>query len=159
VADLLLAIDPGLRGCGVALFRDGELEQAVYVEGHNHAQRAACWLAMVGAVDDFVGRRTVGQLVLELPQVYTAAKSKGDNNDLIQLAAVCGGLSHTFRTAEQRVYLPAEWKGQVPKEIVHARIMTRLKPHEKAAISCRKQSLLHNVLDGTGLGLKFLDRL
>lgn len=156
---LLLAIDPGVRGCGVALFRGGVLEQAVYLEGHTNAQRAGAWLAMVAAVVEFVGMRAVYQLATELPQVYVTQRAKGDPNDLIQLAAVVGGLSQAFRQVEQKVYLPAEWKGQVPKEIVHTRALGRLAPEEQGRISCRKKTMLHNVLDAVSIGLKFLGRL
>lgn len=156
---LLLAVDPGLRGCGIALFRDRILEQAVYVEGEAKAQRAAGWTAMVNAVSEFVGARTVEELVVELPQVYVAVRSKGDPNDLIQLAAVVGGLCAEFRWAHQKIYLPAEWKGQVPKEIIHERAEKRLTTEEMAAISCRRKSLLHNVKDAVAIGLVFLGRM
>ncbi len=156
---LLLAIDPGVRGCGVALFRDSELSQAVYVAGHGEAQRAEGWIAMADAVREFIGERIVAQLVLELPQVYRAVRSKGDPNDLTELAAVVGALAASFRNAQQKVFLPAEWKGQVPKAIMHERALERLSPEEFGRISCRKKSLLHNVLDALALGLRFLKRM
>lgn len=156
---LVLAVDPGVRGCGVALFRGEVLEQAVYVVGHGEGQRAESWISMVDAVREFIGERVVTHLVLELPQVYVQSKSKGDPNDLINLAAVVGGLSVAFRTAKQRVFLPFEWKGQVPKAIMHERALSRLLPEEAKRISCRKKSLLHNVLDALALGLEFLGRM
>ena len=156
---LLLSIDPGLRGCGVALFRDRLLEQAVYVDGQAISQRSETWLGMVDGVREFIGERVVQHLVVELPQVYTHVKSKGDPNDLVQLAAVVGGLCVAFKEATQTIYLPAEWKGQAPKEIIHARAASRLSADEQSRISCRRKSLLHNVLDATALGLKFLGRM
>ncbi len=159
MGDLLLTIDPGLHGCGVGLFRDGLLEQATYVESHSNAQRSAGWLAMVAAVKEFIGARAVAQLVVELPQVYIQARQKGDPNDLIQLAALVGGLCVALEHAQQKIYLPAEWKGQVPKEIVHARAMQRLSEDEQGRISCRKKALMHNALDAMAIGLKFLGRL
>lgn len=152
-------MDPGLRGCGVALFRDEELEQAVYVEGNGSAQRAEAWVQMVSAVREFVGTRRVERLVVELPQVYVAVRTKGDPNDLVQLGAVVGALCLAFQEATQHVFLPAEWKGQVPKEIVHARVASRLSAAEQGRITCRRKSLLHNVLDAVGIGLKDLGRL
>lgn len=144
----------------MALFRDsGALEQAGYVEGHRKAERSACWNAMVGSVRDFVGDRSLVRLVVELPQVYVQARQKGDPNDLIQLAAVVGGLCEAFRRVPQRVYLPAEWKGQVPKEIIHARVKARLSNEELGRIICRKKALMHNVLDAVGIGTEFLGRL
>jgi hypothetical protein len=114
---------------------------------------------MVDGVREFIGQRLVQHFVVELPQVYTVTKSKGDPNDLVQLAAVVGGLCVAFKDANQVVYLPAEWKGQAPKEIIHARAAARLSPEEQGRISCRRKSLLHNVLDATALGLKFLGRM
>jgi hypothetical protein len=70
-----------------------------------------------------------------------------------------GGLAYAFRTAAQCVYLPAEWKGQAPKEVIHTRTVGRLSPEEQSRISCRRRSLMHNVLDATALGLRFLGRL
>lgn len=156
---LLVAIDPGLHGCGIGLFRGSELEQGTYVEGHSNAQRSVGWIAMVAAVREFIGAREVDQLVVELPQVYIQARQKGDPNDLIQLAAVVGGLCVAFETAAQKVYLPAEWKGQVPKDIMHARAMARLTTDEQQRITCRKKSLMHNAKDAVSIGLKFLGRL
>ncbi len=158
-SELVVAVDPGVRGCGVALFRDGLLEQATYVESHSAGQRSIAWLAMVAAVKEFIGARAVARFVVELPQVYIQAKSKGDPNDLIHLAAVVGGLCVAFESAPQQVYLPAEWKGQVPKEIVHARASQRLSDDEGKRISCRRKSLLHNVKDAVSIGLKYLGRM
>lgn len=156
---LLVAIDPGLRGCGVALYRDALLEQATYVTGHDNAQRSACWVAMVAAIRDFIGARAVSKLVVELPQVYIQARLKGDPNDLMHLAAVVGGLCVAFDGVIQQVYLPAEWKGQVPKEVMHARALQRLSSEERRRISCRTKSLMHNVQDAVAMGLKSLGRL
>ena len=156
---LLLTIDPGIRGCGVGLFRGAILEQGTYIESHSAAQRAGSWVAMVAAVRDFIGARSVAQLVVELPQVYIQARQKGDANDLIQLAAVVGGLCVAFEHAAHKVYLPAEWKGQCPKEIIHERAMKRLSPQELQVITCRRKPLMHNVKDAVAMGLVFLARM
>jgi hypothetical protein len=158
-APATLAVDPGLHGCGVALFRRSDLVEATYVAGQDEGQRAEIWLAMVVAVRAFVGGRDLSHFVVELPQVYIQARQKGDPNDLIHLAAVVGGLCMAFEKSSQRIYLPAEWKGQVPKDIVHARARARLSEAELGRITCRKKSLMHNVLDAVALGLKFLGRL
>lgn len=148
----------------MALFADGgpvagTLVQACYVDGDPSAQRAEAWLGMVEGVRQLVGGRLVNQLVVELPQVYVAVRSKGDPNDLIALAAVVGGLCEAFRGARQRIYLPREWKGQAPKEVIAERALKRLTPDEAARVTCRRKSLLHNVLDATALGLVALGRM
>lgn len=115
------------------------------------AEAVRSWVAVVGV--------QVSTLAIELPQVYHAA-IETDQNDLIALAAVVGALCREFSDAEEtKVYLPAEWKGQAPKEIVHARAMKRLDAAEAATIPEMAKSKKHNMLDGVSIGLVFLKRL
>lgn len=122
-------------------------------------QRVCEWSrlnAMTGEVD---------RLAIELPQVYerghqTERKRGTDPNDLIQLAAVVGTLCHVFESAAaQIVYLPAEWKGQVPKEIMHERARKRLSAEEMTRLPILAKSTLHNVLDAVSIGLVVLERM
>lgn len=95
-------------------------------------------------------------LVIEVPQVYPGGRGKGNPNDLIDLSCVAGGV---MALAGGRVtyYLPAQWKGQVPKEICHARMFEALTDVEKTAIKlCRPAGLMHNVYDAVALGLAHL---
>jgi hypothetical protein len=163
---VLLAIDPGLRGCGVACFRDtgpaegiAELLRAGYAAGSPNAVRSEAWLTTVRAVKEFVGSDRVTELVVELPQVYRFSRSKGDPNDLIQLAAVVGALCEAFAPAQQRIYLPAEWKGQVSKDVLWERACKRLTPEEEGRVVCRQKTLLHNARDAVVLGLQALGRM
>jgi hypothetical protein len=156
----LLAVDPGLRGCGVALFNDGQLQHAEYVIGSAAGVRAGAWQPMAEAVRLWATYRTLEDttLVVELPQVYVRARSKGDPNDLIDLAAVVGALVAYFPVGAT-VYLPAEWKGQVPKEIIHARAASALSAWETRQITYpKRKGLAHNVLDAVALGLCHLGR-
>ena len=105
----------------------------------------------------------VTRLAIELPQVYHD-EIETDQNDLIDLAAVVGEVCRAFLEAVAVVYLPAEWKGQVPKKIVHERMWKRLSPEEvavvpKAVRGKRRKSLLHNMYDGISIGLVDLGRL
>jgi hypothetical protein len=70
----LLSIDPG-RCTGWAYWRNSQLEACgVTSVGSNPCPAVSMLLAGCQA------------LVIELPQVYRAAQSKGDPNDLIQVA-------------------------------------------------------------------------
>jgi len=108
---------------------------------------------------------SVSRLAIELPQVYsrhhqTAAKAGTDPNDLIQLAAVVGALCNAFESVDtQIVYLPAEWKGQVPKDIMHRRAAERLNAEEAACLPSLAKSKIHNVLDAVSIGLVVLGRM
>jgi hypothetical protein len=125
---------------------------------------------MVKAVRDWAMERgtTPCELVIELPQVYKASHQRGakvgtDPQDLIELAAVVGGLVCMFRASNQktRTYLPAEWKGQVPKSIVHDRARKRLSAAELAIVeeNLPRASLAHNVWDAVSLFLRYVGRL
>ncbi len=156
----LLALDPGIRGCGVALFTEGRLVACDYVKNP------------VTKGDDFdailaMGRAVLGRLqgygpfdlIAEYPRVYLAAKSKGDNNDLLPLVGV-GAVVATFANSAVRVY-PASWKGQLPKDVCHARIRSRLDAAELVILEAaakRAKSLAHNMIDAVGIGLHHLGR-
>ena len=156
-----VAIDPGLRGCGVAWFRDGRLKVASYVESRARTARGAdCFVAMADAV--YERRRYLGcehtHTIIELPQVYQSKHQKGDQDDIIQLAGVVGAICQTSGDDVQTVR-PREWKGTIAKEVMTRRIDSRLDDAEKAAIVRKSAALDHNTLDAVGIGLWYLGRL
>lgn len=134
--------------------------------------RAPAWLAMADAVVRWVEDLSMGErffreadLAIELPQVYrgshqAAGKHGTNQNDLIDLAAVVGAVTASLRRPA-RVYLPAEWKGQVPKEIVHERARARLSPTELEVIQrgAPRASLAHNMWDAVSIFLKHVGRM
>ena len=151
---MLLSVDPGLRSCGIATWdHGGRLERAMLILNPNGAE----WVSMVGAVTGLVG--TNYRLVIELPQVYVASRSKGDPNDLILLAGLVGSFAHRFAAGGYTLIKPAQWKGQTPKAITEERARKRLTPEELARVQFPKaKSLRHNVWDAIGIGLKHLSR-
>lgn len=179
---LISAVDPGLRGCGLAIGTvigaEKTLIHASYVVGEKDTKivRAPVWQEMVRkvglAIRQEVKDPTVEsisllggfvQLVIELPQVYKSShqvgsKTRTDPQDLIELAAVVGGITADL-DVETTVMLPFEWKGQVPKEIMHDRARKRLSAEELAVISLPRASLAHNVWDAVSLFLKHVGRL
>jgi len=172
----LLAVDPGIRGCGVALFREGRLSRgledmrlaaAAYVRnplprGDDPVEQ----LAMAYAARDWVRRHTgiddatVDRVVVEWPQVYQGSKQKGDPRDLLTLAGVDMAIAASI-PARRNVsrYLPREWKGQVNADVMLERILARLEPEEMARLEACPASLRHNMIDAIGIGLKALGRL
>lgn len=145
----LIAIDPG-RDAGYAIFDDSSGE-----------------LASCGLVANLYrsGAVLTGRVVIELPQVYTQAHSKKrvDPNDLIRLAFEAGRLAgQVAGPMEITTVLPAEWKGQAPKTIVHGRIAKILSDEENRRLHRGLDSvagaLKHNALDAVGIGLWKLGR-
>lgn len=156
--DFLLAVDPGLRGAGVALFNGRELVNATWVENPVSSGRGPkvwaplgrnIWLWSPGAL--------VSKLALEMPQVYPGMP-KTDHNDLLDLAGVLGCVVTQFSMAEVAWFFPATWKGQVPKEIMNKRVKERLSMGEARKI-VHKGALDHNTYDAIGIGMYYLGRL
>lgn len=159
---MLYSIDPGLRGCGVAAWEHDEpwasyeLMWACYLPAESPYE--GYWRGAVNAVANKIYFDAT-ELAIELPQVYDRARSKGDPNDLIQLAAVVGGIVDRLgrKTA---IYLPREWKKQVPKKIMCERIESRLSEVERAEVELPASAKLKlDVWDAVGIGLHHLGRL
>lgn len=142
---MIISVDPGVQGCGIAEWRDGVLYKALYGDP---------------TFSDF-GLEDEGLLVIEKPQTYVQSKWKGDPNDLIDLAVVVGQLKERAENfgAPTVLYRPREWAGQVPKEIRWARAQKLLSDDELSRIEWPKQKgLKHNVWDAIGIGLFYLKR-
>ena len=160
---MMLAVDPGIRGCGVALFEARELRAAAYVPNMARSGNGPreCWL-MASSINVWVAHTIANErldrLVLEWPQVYAPGKGKGDPNDLFALAGIGAALCAELKPFEIEHYLPRAWKGQMPKEVVHQRMLTELSQDEFAKIRSAGR-LTHNVWDAVSLGLFSLDRL
>jgi hypothetical protein len=142
---MLLCIDPG-NCTGWAVFHPSGFLQSAGVTTLDAARCPAVGALVQGDVN---------RLLIEVPQVYQASLSKGDPNDLIKVAigvgrwveraTVCGASVTAVKTAQ--------WKGQVPKEVHHKRVMAALQPGELALLPKLPQSQGHNMLDAVALGL------
>lgn len=176
----LLAVDPGSRGCGCAIFeippiserRDwAQLRAAAYVKNPAKTGAGPREVAqMARAIDEWVfslGARevdplilTVEQLALEMPQTYGGRASKGDANDLLPLAGVICALAALYPNTEVFSYHPREWKSNIDADVMIERIKARLTPAETARVSLpTAKGLAHNVWDGVGIGLHAIGRL
>lgn len=164
----LMAIDPGLRGCGVAVFDKAakRLVRAGYVvnpDRKNKGYRAHVMMAR--AMADWLATElrtlpaTLSTVIVELPRVYpTAQQQKGDPNDLIDVACVGSAFAALCNPgAVQHVY-PQDWKGQVPKKIMNDRVLHALDAGEVGNVR-HAGSKDHNTLDGVGIGLAFFGRI
>jgi hypothetical protein len=172
----LLAVDPGIRGCGVALFEGRTLCLAKYVENPiRRGDDLEAQLAMAHAVWALSDHRTpVDLVVVEWPQVYQGSKQKGDPRDLLTLAGVDAAICCMVLAVARTRYLPAEWKGQVPGDLMCCRVVGceamackkhapvlpgKLSSTELLCCQHQPQGKFHNVADAIGIGLKHLGRL
>lgn len=182
----LLAIDPSVNSAGVALF-DRETRQLIAAArvkspGTPEDAHGIRCIKMANAIGHWLGSRPAAvipaELAFEWPQVYTAAKSKGDPNQLLPLVgigmAVTGLIGRSLENL--RTPTPAEWIGQCPKWCSKAcakspkkcktckgsawktprgrRIAERLSKPELALVPDQ-----HDAIDSVGIGLHALGRL
>lgn len=177
----LLAIDPSVRSPGAAVFRDGTLFAAgkVKVKGSpgDFASEGARWQYVIECIVSWAtehGCHTPEKIVYERPQIYAAAKSKGDPNDLVPLGAIGAGVVAFFQSAiwerfpgglnriEVITPTPAEWAGQIPKATKGnamnspraQRILSRL-----TELEISRMPNQHDAIDAVGLALHALKRL
>jgi hypothetical protein len=160
----VLSIDPGIRGVGLAMWRDGKLESALYLpnpmkDGNGPVEAAA----MARAVYD---KYKCDVLVLEYPRTYGGRASRGTTDSLFPLAAVDGALAALFCDRKVVYYLPQQWKNGTEKPettkepyVIEHKVRTRLDKDELGRIVWGN-NVKHtwDVSDSIGLGLYYLDR-
>lgn len=156
----LAAVDPGLNRSGVALFHRGDLWDVQCVHYPDVGSVGGRAIEMGLAIGGYVLGRvsTVDVLAAEWPQIYQRGqgRTKGNPNDLVPLAGVIGAVAADVSPKQTRIFLPSEWKGQVPKDTMKSRIVGALTDAELSRVPKR---LAHDGYDAIGVGLFALGRL
>lgn len=136
----LLTIDPGVNGCAMAFWVDSVLIALDYTA--------------------YLPRSFSGadRVIVELPQIYTGSKGKGNPNNLVRLAFAAGRVVGG-RPCE--TVLPRVWKGTIKKEAMLRRILRAMNDNELALLkACNlPKSTEHNLVDAIGIGLWYHKRL
>lgn len=161
-----LSIDPGLRACGVAAWETCDddpdaphyvgLVSAALVRSGSKAHDQDAWRAMASAVAAWemsVFAQGAQGIICEYPRTYGGRASKGDTNDLLQLASVVATLVTGGSFTQASLYRPQDWKGNVPKGVTKERVHQKLTSRERTCILWPAPSLCHNVSDAIGIGL------
>lgn len=123
-------------------------------------------LVSCGVVEDVDAVSVQGHLVIEKPQIYRSSKNKKrvDPNDLITLAIQVGRYIERARhCGGSTVVTPAQWKGQVAKEILVPRILGFLNEGERAIATRASLGIargkVHNMVEAIGIGLHACGRM
>lgn len=163
----IIAIDPGFRDCGVAVFRDGTLVRCDHVKSKATGLVEAIQFSQTAdAVMEFVSDVVEDghfDLAIEYPQQY--ANSPAPRESVQKLVGVIGALAARVQatscglSVRVTTYKPREWKGQVPKEIMFDRILSRLNEDENETLPALSKTRLSHVYDAIGIGLHHLGRL
>ncbi len=177
---IVIALDPGIRGCGLAILRDtstgvmvmrGEYVRNPVKQGNDPYACVAMVKALCDVIESFThgwinGDRGLWDVVVEWPRIYDSLAKKGDKaaadpNDLLPLCGVDIGLCMRIPHARHHRLYPSDWKGTIPKnehDIVKNRVIARLSITERAALIPAPASVEHNMYDALGIGLKFVGR-
>lgn len=153
---MIIAVDPGLDECGLAAVNNGSLIWAALARrGTRDMASKAYNVVDLMLVNMKFGGRV--DLALEKPQIYTDRHRKGSQEPLIDLAILLGritGLMDGIWDYTSTYYMPAQWKGQVPKHVHHARLTQMLEDTHfswRDRVDWPPKSLQHNVYDAIGL--------
>lgn len=154
---MLLAVDTALRASGVALFDSHGTLLCADTVVNDVGRGAEAWVNVAASIRAYVQARTttiVQRVIVEEMQVYSRSKSKADPDDLLQNQGVAGALCGWYAAMGAAVLSvkPAAWKGQVPKDVVTARVRRRLTAPELEVVF-DKSATQHNALDAVGIGL------
>lgn len=99
----------------------------------------------------------INEAWIERPVIYP--RSKARPNDIISLALNAGQWAGIYNClgCDFHYVEPAQWKGQVPKDIHHSRIWSTLTAKDQEAVNraFKKTAVAkrHNIMDAVGLGL------
>lgn len=142
VGMIWLSVDPGVQHCGVCVWNDKELTGA-----HLWNSESSFPVWYQGNAAKYIALALVEQM-----QVYPGGRYAAD---LLDVCFAAGRV--TAEISEIVKVTPAQWKGQVPKKIHHARLQKSATPQEIRLIegACIP-SLRHNVWDAYGLGKWYL---
>ena len=162
----VLSVDPGLVATGWAVFDDKSLIGAGIItpEKSREGPARSASIAQQLHWTSTVNVHRPDYLVIEIPQIYTRAKSKGDPDDLLRLAILVGEIEAVFTGVQKIEVRPRGWKGTIKKArriqeyIIHKRNAAFLGPAGRYASSIQSvpKSLAHNVADAVGIGIWFL---
>lgn len=167
----LISVDPSVNSAGLAIFVGGQLihAQTVKVNVHGGDPADAAYY-MAGKIAEAIFRKggrymCSAEFVFEWPQIYRAARSKGDPNDLPALAAIGCATAAIIGCDVVKSYTPKVWAGSVPKA-TRTKALAENSPRAKR-IKSRLSSVElpewpkgeHDAIDAIGIGLYHLGRL
>lgn len=150
----LISVDPGVHKMAVADWKDGILSSAYNIIAPRELMSREELIRYWGQYPPFPD--LVGEFPFIYPKGHGSKKSDSvDPNDIVLLAACAAAFYSGFR--DLTLYLPSEWKAQVPKNICRQRIEAELSAEEKECI--HKGGPMHDIYDAIGIGLFHLGRL
>ena len=176
-APTLLAIDPGLRTVGAAIFRGPDLVAAALIRAGDDLKttRSSEVWARMGALTEKWVRGVLGgglpdHISIEKTTIYPT-RGRGSKRDskvpesLLQVTGTAGAIATRCSGPNTRIFrdeLPSRWKGPVNKEIMWRRVGPKLSDYERSivefALRPHAKALHHNTLDAVMMGMFVVGR-
>lgn len=166
----VVAIDPGLRHAGVAVFHGGLLVHSAVEKTAPRAALVADVPWVLRSAQQFWatywdhhalpwGNDAGWTLVVEGQTAYGDATNTADRRDVVALAYAASVALMSYPLGRPNAPwlmnpAPGRWKGQIKKEAHHTQALDQLLPHE-----ARHVATDHNARDAVCLGLWALGRL
>ena len=160
---MIIAIDPGLSGTGVACFNEGDIK-SLGVRNFYYSKAHTWWdngLQITSAVNKFITDKWLYStnsdytVIIEEPEFHQSGKGLAStgSGDTFKLATLVGMLVQSIDGIDTgpvtfKLVSPKEWKGQLPKDIVIERIKAVYASQGIAAPDIQSHSW-----DAVGIGL------
>jgi len=157
----LVSIDPGVYSCAVAIWKApsgplGTREAVLYGAGLSVPSYASQTPLEVLSFIESLGA-SLAPVIIETPVKYATRRST--HRDVERMLVVVRALRAAYPPSSWFEVSPFGWKGNTPKGIQAARIISALSKDEHDAVTWPKKSLRHNVIDAIGIGLWHTGRL
>jgi hypothetical protein len=153
-----LSVDPGAAGCGVAWWEGANLARALFVPSPDGVVGPARWVALALAIVD--SEAQIAACIVETMRVYTGGRARPA--DLLDLQGIAGATCAAAATRGAKAVgaLAAEWKKQVPRDILGARIAADVERRGwcDRIVAPRRATHRNDVHHAIGLGLWGLER-
>ena len=127
----LLSCDPSVNNLGMAIWDVNEkkllLWKLLHPEVGQRRNEFDKSLSMLNQVKQWIQTYAVNRIIMETPEHWVVGGFQArETGSMTKLAFVCGMLCSLVNDLQEfKVVTPAEWKGQLPKEVV----ANRLKDH------------------------------
>jgi hypothetical protein len=165
---IILGIDPSVRSAGACLFQvtdsgscliavtrvtlsAAERSEEIVENERTMARKIVSWIP--------THIRDPELIVSERPQIYqrTGSKSKANPNDQLPMVGVTAGVAAVLPFARVKTFTPAQWKGQLDKPKILARVKKSLRPDELALLDAAGKAT--DPGESVGIVLRYLGRL
>lgn len=159
---LLLAVDPGVKGTGLAwgTTRSKHPEGAMTIEPQG---RGLSWqdrtrsilVSLQEAVDELRPTPRHTTLAIEMPVYGRSNKFRraAASGALVKVSMIAGAILGVIEADDTRLLTPNDWKGELPKSVTMDRLRKKLQNDNQEALLASLESQPDHAWDAVGIWL------